>query len=192
MEQCLVLTYSQQTTKVMKRSIKLLSFITILLLMGCQDDPIVGPPGPPGEDGLNGEDGLIGTVFEYEVDFTGPEYEAFLGFPNDFTIYESDKMLVYILWDITEDDVDIWRQVPQTILTDNGIFQYNFDFTFEDVRVFMESEFSFDLLTSADTDNQIFRVVVVPADFLESARFDFSDYETVTETFGFDKVMRVE
>lgn len=173
----------------MKLFIQLFSLSVILFLSACGDGEVGprGPQGPPGQDGADGN-GLLGTVFEYEVDFTGPEYEAFVDFPDDFMVYDSDKVLVYLLWDVTEDGKDIWRLLPQTILTDNGIYQYNFDFTTADVRLFMESEFPIDLLTSADTDNQIFRVLVVPADFYEKARIDYSDYDAMASTLGLPDV----
>lgn len=42
-------------------------------------------------------------------------------FPNTLKVYESDIVLVYILWEQTAvggKDLDVWRLLPQTIILD--------------------------------------------------------------------------
>lgn len=145
------------------------SFIIILfasvLILSCE-----GPVGPPGEDGTS----LIGTVFEMEGDFKASNnYELFFDFPQNFEIYNTDVALVYILWEVATvngNQTDVWRLLPQTVILDDGILQYNFDYTVNDVRIFLEGTTNFNNLLPAETDNQIFRIAVLPADFVASKK----------------------
>ena len=148
-----------------------------------------GPQGPVGAQGPQGPAGESAFVFEWEnVDFTAPEYEVILPYPDNFDGLASDVALVYFLWDNYETNdgevVEVWRQIPQTILTDDGALQYNYDFSMYDVRLFMDAEFPLDILGAIDTDDWIVRVVVVPGDFWDSGRVDFSDYDKVKEHFN--------
>lgn len=148
---------------------KKISFIIILfasvLMLSCE-----GPVGPPGEDGTS----LIGTVFEMEDDFKASNnYELFFDFPQNFEIYNTDVVLVYILWEVATvngEQTDVWRLLPQTVILDDGILQYNFDYTVNDVRIFLEGTTNFNNLLPAETDNQIFRIAVLPADFVASKK----------------------
>lgn len=138
----------------------ILLFVTVFII-SCE-----GPMGPPGEDG----DALIGTIFEMEGDFKASnKYELFFDFPNNFEIYETDVVLVYILWDVVTVNgkkTDLWRLLPQTVVLDEGVLQYNFDYTVNDVRVFLEGTIPFSTLLPAETQDQVFRIAVLPADFI--------------------------
>jgi len=145
----------------MKRILTLISVFT-LLLTACE-----GEPGPPGFDGLDGLDGAIiaSSAFEIEIDFNAANNFEFIE-PYGFTVLPSDVTLVYILWDISNGQ-DIWRLMPQTVTFDNGSLVYNFDFTQEDVRLFLDGTTDFNALDNVWTQGQIFRVVVVPADNID-------------------------
>jgi hypothetical protein len=68
------------------------------------------------------------------------------------------------------EDLEVWRQLSQTIIDQRGSLIYNYDFTKNDVRLFLEATFNLDDLEAIDTDNWIARVVVVPGDFWASSR----------------------
>ena len=142
----------------------ILSFISVfaLLLIACD-----GQPGPPGFDGLDGLDGEIiaSSAFEIEVDFNAANNFEFIE-PYGFTVLPSDVTLVYILWD-TSNGQDIWRLMPQTVTFNDGNLVYNFDFTQEDVRLFLDGTTDFNVLDNVWTQNQVFRVVVIPADNID-------------------------
>lgn len=170
----------------MKSSLIIL-LILVITLLSCEG-PVgpIGPQGNPGPQGDPGADGLEGFTFEYIVDFTSPEYAATLTFPESFQMLDSDVALVYFLWG-TENEMDIWRQLPQTLILNEGLLQYNFDFTLGDVLVFMEADFDMSVLGAEYTDEWIARVVVVPAQFADNGRIagvDFSDYHAVIEHFN--------
>ncbi len=169
----------------MKKIGTLLVPILALFIISCE-----GPAGPPGFDGLDGLDGvnILGTVIDIEGDFVPDDYSIYYEFPQSVEVFESDVVLVYILWDQTEDGngdpVDIWRLLPQTRLLDQGILQYNYDYTFFDVSIFLEADFDPATLTAGDTDNQIFRIAVLPADLAQGSRLDRSNVNAVMNLMG--------
>ncbi len=177
----------------MKQFNALLSFAFVFFLISCEGP--VGPPGPPGFDGLDGLDGadgvnILGTVYDITGDFTpGNNYSFFSVFSEDapeLEVFETDVVLVYILWETVDDPgggapIDVWRLLPQTRLLDQGILQYNYDHTFLDVSIFLEADFDLATLASGDTDNQTFRIAVLPADGLSQARLDVSNMQAVLD-----------
>ena len=157
----------------------------------------IGEPGPPGRDGFDGQDGqdgesFLGSVFEIEGDFTSQnDYTLYFQFPSSITVYDTDVVLVYILWEQVEDNtgslLDVWRLLPQTVVLDEGVIQYNFDYTFADVQVFLEGTISFNSLLPAETDDQVFRIVVFPADFITQKGLDVSDFNVMMKSLGLKK-----
>ncbi len=149
----------------MKKITTFLLLFTAILISSCE-----GPIGPPGQDG----DALIGTIFEIQGDFKASNnYELYYTFPNNFVIYDTDVVLVYILWEtasVNGNQTDVWRLIPQTVILSDGILQYNFDYTVDDVKVFLEGTTDFNKLLPAETDDQVFRIAVLPADFIASKK----------------------
>lgn len=137
----------------------------------------------------------ISEVWEYtNVDFhPGNNYSVFLDFHH--VIYASDMVLVYHLYDIVNGN-DVWRLMPQTYyFNGGGELDYNFDFTQYDANVFLDANFDLTTLSPVWTDNQIFRVVVIPAyfgnrmsaDSKETEKVDFNNYEEVIKYFKIDE-----
>ncbi|GHB35839.1 hypothetical protein [Mongoliitalea lutea] len=144
----------------------------------------MGPPGLPGPQGAQGQPGIniLAEVFEVEnVNFTSAnEFREVFEFTR--AIEPSDKIASFILWQI-DNGVDIWRPLPQTVFLPSGIMLYNFDFTRFDFSFFLEANFPLNQAPTDFTRNQIFRIVVIPADFT-NARLDFSDYNALMEFIG--------
>lgn len=178
----------------MKKLILILSAAFVSALMSCTteyyDSPIPGPVGPQGPQGPAGVDGENAYIFEYtNVNFTSPDYEVILEYPSGFQGLDSDVALVYLLWDVQEVDgvpVEIWRSLPQQVFAPFGIIQYNYDFTKNDVRLFMEGTFSPNDLSSVDTNNWIVRVVVVPGDFWNGGRVGDITYAELMDALKID------
>lgn len=158
-------------------------FLIFLFAVFSSCEGPVGPMGPPGEKGDTGEDGvnILGSVFEIVGDFTEEnEYSIFTEFPDNLEVFESDIVLVYILWEQIDDgQTDVWRLLPQTGIFDEGILQYNFDYTLTDVLIFMEGTLSPELYQPSETDDQVFRIAVLPADFVTKKSIDISDFGAV-------------
>ncbi len=178
-------------TVIMRKISIVLGIFLSLFIMSCE-----GPIGPPGFDGFDGLDGLdgqdgvniLGTVIDIEGDFIADDYSIFYEFPQTVEVFENDVVLIYLLWGQTEDSngeaVDIWRLLPQTRILDQGLLQYNYDFTFFDVNIFLEADFDLSTLQAGDTDNQVFRIAVLPAELLAGSRLDRSNIEAVMNAMG--------
>jgi len=177
----------------MKKSILISVFSLAFLLGSCE-----GPAGPPGFDGFDGIDGLdgvniLGQVYDLTGNFSSANnYTLFSVFAQDapsVEVFETDIVLVYILWDQIDaagGPIDVWRLLPQTRLLDQGILQYNYDFTFEDVSIFLESDFSLATLLPGDINNQTFRIAILPADGAGVGKVDLRDMQSVLDYLNVD------
>lgn len=140
-----------------------------------------GPRGERGEPGYN----IEAEVFEVTRSF-GPSNNYSSLVPLDPAILNSDVVLVYMLWD-TDNGTPIWRLVPQTVQLEEGDLQYNYDFTRFDVNLFLSSmDFNLNILGSQWTQNQRFRIVLLPGYFSGSRHNTeiYNDYEATIEAFG--------
>ncbi len=165
----------------------LLLLLSATVLISCEGDQ--GPPGPPGLDGQ----AFFPLSFEQTLNFSAPDYEGFIFFDDYVNLNDvglDDMTLVYILFDQTTDNqgnpLDVWRLLPQSLYSDFGEYQYNYDATNVDVRVFLDGPAStdFNLLGPADLENQTFRVVILPVDFANDPNLDVTDYNSVMQVTG--------
>lgn len=162
---------------------RILSIITVftLLLTACEGDP--GPPGPPGQNGQNGVN-FVGQSFERNINFTSTNnYIVDLEIPLDIELLETDMVLVYrFLGQI--DGFDVWKPLPETVYTDNGSeFQYNFEHNYDFVTIYLDAPSTFDFNSLLDEDrlDQIFRIVVLPVDFINSYDININNYDDVSQ-----------
>jgi hypothetical protein len=163
-------------------------FAAAVLFQSC-----TGPRGPQGPAGL---DGPIGQTFEIEgFNFnSGNDWQLRRTFSSaDVGLAESDIVLVYILWDVTDGGDPIWRLMPQAIDMPRGIL-YNFDFTPVDFTIFIDAPASVNLssLASTVTQNQTFRIVALPSNWSNAKmsaeeQVDYSDYNAVKAYFKLDE-----
>lgn len=145
----------------MKSIVLFVAIASTVLFSSCE-----GPEGPPGQSGVN----ILGQVFEANINFnTGNNFGQLVTFPSNIEVYESDVVLVYLLTDVIPDGsggtVDVWSQLPQTFFPPEGTLLYTFDHTFIDVQIFLDANFDLTLLGSQFTNDQIFRIAIVPAEF---------------------------
>lgn len=163
----------------MKKAV-LFSLLTLILLTSCNGPE--GPIGPQGPEGIS----VFSNVMEVSVDFTASNnYEVLLNFPSDWVVYEADLIMVYLSYETISDSsgpINVWRALPQTLLTNEGLLQYNFDHTYKDIRLFIQADYDLELTTTADRENQVFKIAVIPAQYgdllphlEELSEFDF-DY----------------
>jgi hypothetical protein len=162
--------------------------IPFIFAIGVLFQSCTGPRGPEGPAGANGE---IGQTFELQgVNFnSGNNWEVRNSFGSgNATVLDSDIVLVYILWDVNG-NTPIWRLMPQAIDMPRGIV-YNFDFTPADFTVFIDGPDNLlPSLSSTVTQNQTFRIVVLPSDWTtrkSGPGVDYSDYEAVKKYFNLD------
>jgi len=163
----------------MKKAV-LLSLLSLLLFESCNGPE--GPIGPQGPEGIS----VFSNVMEVSVDFTASNnYEVLLNFPSDWIVYEADLLMVYLSYETISDSsgpINVWRALPQTLLTNEGLLQYSFDHTYKDIRLFMQADYDLELTTTADRENQVFKIAVIPAQYgdllphleeLSEADFDY-------------------
>ena len=170
-----------------KIQILAIAFIAIIGLAGCEGDP--GPQGPPGYDGLDGESFYGTTVDLYNVDLDANNEFIYTFSDDNIEVFEDDAVLVYRSTDFIEDpngDINIWSLMPQTTyFTGNGEVVHNFDHTFFDVRIFLQSNFSLNELSNQDynslTQNQYFRIVIVPSVFANDPNNNLETFDNLVE-----------
>lgn len=162
----------------MKKITLLLAFIGMIILNSCT----VNDTPPAQIQQINNT--YASEIFEVTTSF-GPN--------NNFTrlvtfnpaIYNSDTVLVYHLYDVVKGS-DVWRLMPQTYYFDNGVeLDYNYDFTKYDVNIFLDSNDNLNNFSSAWTQNQTFRLVVIPGSFKMSNKMSYSDYNATIEMLGY-------
>ena len=187
----------------MKKINTLFGAFILLFIVACE-----GPEGPPGFDGApgpQGEPGIQGQVIEVDgVDFGfDPDNNLFsaliaLSDVTDFEVFESDAILVY-RFDGTVDlddgsTADAWSQLPQSFFLAEGTLQYVFAHTFVDVELFIDGNFDLSGISADFTDNQSFRIVILPGEFAESSRMDTSNLNAVMSTLGIseDNIQRLQ
>lgn len=158
----------------MKKISTLLAIVGMIVISSCE-----GPQGPPGFDGLNGQDGLIAEVFELknvDLEFvTFDEYSIFQTLTPQ--IFASDVILIYRMTGTIDSSTPIWQLIPRTLfLTDNREVDYDFDFSKEDFTIYVRGTYDLSL-TPQYTNDQTFRIVIVPGDF--SASINKNNYAEV-------------
>ncbi|WP_027126630.1 hypothetical protein [Gelidibacter mesophilus] len=169
------------------KKIATLLFVVAIVLTGCTGDQgPMGPPGPPGNTGTPGEDGgiIVSSAFEIIIDFNADNKFSYTeNYGSDIEVLPSDITLVYRLWE-TRDGKDVWRLMPQELNFENGNLVYNFDFTQTYVRIFLNGSTNFETLGQEWTQDQVFRVVVVPADNVDG--IDLFNLDEVMQSYNIE------
>ncbi|WP_207388477.1 collagen-like protein [Gramella sp. KN1008] len=173
----------------MKKILSLLVLASIFLV-SCEGDP-----GPPGADGLDGLDAPLPTIFEVESDL---EYfsegnlwsTGLINFSefSDVEVFETDVVLIYRLNYVDEledgSEIDEWSLLPQNFFTENGTIQYVYNHTFIDTEIFIDGNYDLIGLDNSYTQNQIFRVAIIPANFYSSANFNAENISDLMQSFS--------
>lgn len=138
----------------MKKITLFLVFIGMMTLQSCEVTEI--------NDTVDND--TISEVFEVTTSFnSNNNYSRLVTFNPP--IYSSDVVLVYHLYD-TVNGEDVWKLMPQTYyFGDGGELDFNFDYTRYNVNIFLSANFSLSTLPSSWTQNQTFRIAIIPANF---------------------------
>lgn len=167
----------------------ILALVACFGLTSCSSDE-PGPRGPEGPQGPQGPpgDALISTIFEIEGDFTEDNQFSLLATYSDFTdveVFESDVVQVYLLaaqQDDASGAIDVWRALPNSYFESGGTVVYNYDFTFFDVNIFLDSDLDLSSLGPEYTEDQVFRVAIIPAEVYASKNMDLYNLNEVMNT----------
>ena len=124
----------------------------------------------------------VASTFEEVVDFTSADgfiASEFIDIPNNINVTNGEVPLVFLLDPSTTgpNGEDVFEPITRTFFFDDGGFaEYRFNFSVAslndgggviDIELVLESD-DFDALGPAFTDNQIFRIVIVPSFFAEA------------------------
>jgi len=166
------------------KKIAYLLFALTVLLTSCEGDQ-----GPRGFDGIPADEYAAQSFevspvnFEYYSD-TGLQ-EVNIALPYD--LLDSDVVLVYRLDDVVTIDgqaTDAWSPLPQNFFLNNtDIIQYVFNHTFTDVQLIIDGNFDLSTLSNTYTQNQVFRIVILPADNI-SLDLDTSNLNSIMEAYN--------
>ncbi|WP_417886195.1 hypothetical protein [Zunongwangia sp.] len=172
----------------MKKIFTLL-FVTTFLLTACDGD--TGPQGPPGEDGYDN----LGFTFERTFNFDyfsdgNGFYSHIIQIPEEANTInpDADAVLVYRLERNENSEgniIDTWSLIPKSLFTDQGnTVQYSYNHTPLDVEIIIDGNFDLNTLDSGFINDQTFRVIIIPSDFLASSNIDVTNYEAVSKAFN--------
>ncbi|KAF2508328.1 hypothetical protein EYY60_14455 [Flavobacterium zhairuonense] len=158
----------------MKKILTLFAVIGLIAFSSCE-----GPEGPPGEPGL------IGAVYENKAPnfynfTTNNQFSVRFNFP--VALYDSDVVLVYRYDGLDNGGRPVWQALPETYFFDDGTrdFSFKYVFTYNYVNIYLDGNNLNDPELDAYRLNQIFRIVVVPADFVN--KVDKTNYLDVMKT----------
>lgn len=155
----------------MKKIFLLLAVVGMTFLQGCEGDP--GPQGEPGRS-------VEAEVFEIRnVDFIDDGGGNFaILYDLNPSILPSDMIMMYRL--ASTSGLDVWESMPKTYYFTNGEeLDYNFDFTTNDISVYLGYTDG-SVLQPAFTQNQVFRVVVIPG-YLTNKLAGDTSYDNVKQ-----------
>ena len=147
----------------MKKILTLFAVVGLIAFTSCE-----GPEGPMGPPGLDAE---IGTVYENIApnyyNFIGPDYSVRFNFPKP--IFDSDVVLVYRFDGVDSSNRPVWQVLPETYFLNDGTRDFSFKYVFTPsyVNIYLDGN-NRATIPAVYRVNQIFRIVVVPADFAAS------------------------
>lgn len=175
-----------------KKKLKTFVWMATLALIFVGTSSCEGPEGLPGLDGVN----VLGKTIEFQTSFLASNnYSSLYTFPSDVLVYESDAVLVYLLEESLQGSqgvVDVWTPLPQSFFVNQGLLQYTFNHTYTDVNILLQANFNLDNLSSAFTQNQVFRVVIMPSEFAQDPSMPIENLNALMERLHIKEVQRVK
>lgn len=164
---------------------KLITFLMLgvfaMVLFSCKDDDPVYQQEYP----------TVLDIRENFVNSTAANTTNFLyGINKTFTsaIPSSDVVLIYR--QDTSSGTAVWKLLPKSYFFTEGQLDYHFDFTTADVQIYADADFNMTNMDSsfknAYLNNQVFRVVIIPATFGKNSGVNYEDYNSVINYYKID------
>jgi hypothetical protein len=155
---------------------KVTAIVLMLFIVSCEGDP-----GPAGPEGPQGPPGPVGQAYEVQPSFNeSNNYSVISAFPDNMEVLESDIVMVYLLWEVDEETGnDVWQPLPVSVFFDDGELQYAFDHTVADVKLFLTGDKDLGTVGDEFTQDRIFRVAILPVDYVQSSKVNIHDVEEV-------------
>lgn len=167
---------------------KVTAIVLIFFVVSCEGDR-----GPAGPEGPQGPPGPVGKAYEVQASFDGSNnYSVISAFPDNIEVLESDIVMVYLLWEVDEETGnDVWQPLPVSVFFDDGELQYGFDHTLADVKLFLTGDKDLDTVGNEFTQDRIFRIAILPVDYVTSSKVNVNDMEEVMETVDRSSIQRI-
>jgi hypothetical protein len=153
----------------------------------------MGPPGEPGPVGPT-----VGQAFKEEgVNFTysdeANEYRYIFDIPQEIEVLDSDIVAVYWLWDEDGEAGNIWQPLPASVYFEDGSeMQYTFDHTVLDVQLLLYGNTDLSTVGDEYTQGQTFKVVILPADYVQANNIDLNNFQEVMEVVDQSKIQQLQ
>lgn len=164
---------------------KLSLVLAVIIIVSCQGEQgPAGPQGPPGP---------VGQAYEVEASFNeSNNYTVFSEFP-DIEVLSTDVVMVYLLWEVDQNTGnDVWQPLPVSVYFDDGELQYAFDHTLADVKLFLTGDTDLSTVGDEYTQDQIFRVAILPVDYVQSNKVNINDMNEVMDVVGRENIQRLK
>lgn len=165
---------------------KITALLLILFIVSCEGNP--GPIGPEGPSGP------VGQGFEVQASFSqSNDYTQIFAFPDDIEVLQTDIVAVYLLWEVDpETGNDVWQPLPVSVFFNDGELQYAFDHSVADVKLFLTGDTDLSTVGDEYTQDQIFRVAVLPVDYVQSNNIDIKNMEEVMNAIEVNETKRIK
>lgn len=168
---------------------KLAIVFSVFLVTSC-----IESSGPIGPQGPEGPPGPVGQGFEVEASFNEANgYSEIFAFPANAEVLETDIVAVYLLWEVDDETGnDVWQPLPVSVFFNDGELQYAFDHTVADVQLFLTGDTDLSTVGDEFTQNQLFRVAILPVDYVQNNDIDMSKMDEVMGAMEVNSLPRLE
>lgn len=117
-------------------------------------------------------DGVPNVIFERNVNFNfdaqSNTLSTIINYPIDFQSREDDLVIVFLQNGIDEaNNLPLWDALPRTFFLDDEPIVYHFNYSVGGVEILIDAGNGFDKtsIPSDFTDNQLFRIAILPGQF---------------------------
>ena len=90
----------------------------------------------------------------------------------------------------TDNGVDIWEPLPQTLFFEEGILLYGFNHTYADIEFFLDGTIPLNDLIPELTQSIIFRVAIIPAD--SAKKIDQKNMNSILNSLQDQEIIRLK
>ncbi len=167
----------------MKKIFTLLCLTTFIFTSCSNDDDFVDT------DTIGQTIDLLGVDFRADGDFT----INFSFIDNNIEVFDSDVISVFRQEDVLQNGDPVWEPLPtanffffnDTTGAVEGFLNYRYNFTLDDVDIILSFDVPDASLVGAEfTDNQVFRIVVVPSAFAQENKIDITNYKALVSALN--------
>lgn len=136
-----------------------------------------------------GQKAVYPVVYDLQNNFKfeNNRFQIPIRFDASKPLPSTDVVLVYRRNGV-DNGANVWQPIPRTMYLQQGDLDYDFDFTVRDVTLYAAADFDI-MAQNADfqnqyMNNQVFRLVFVPASATSKIKLDYSNYDEVAKFYN--------